>query len=114
MKLNFTREDRLLKRHEFKKISKEGRRLDNGHFLIIYTKGQQARSRIGITVTKKVGNAVARNRIKRLSREFFRQNRSKFKGTWDINIIAKKNAAHISTEQVFESLQQLFEKMQEH
>ncbi len=113
-KLNFTKEDRILKRHEFIKISKEGRRLDNGHFLVIYTKGRQGKTRLGITVTKKVGNAVTRNRIKRLSREFFRQNRSRLGKPWNINIIAKKNAAYIQGKQVFKSLRELFEKIQDH
>ncbi len=86
--------------------------MENGHFLVIYTKGQHGKTRFGITVTKKVGNAVTRNRIKRLSREFFRQNRSRLEVTWNINIIAKKNAAHMSGEQVFKSLRELFEKIQ--
>ncbi len=86
--------------------------MNNGHFLVIYTSEQKGKTRVGITVTKKVGNAVTRNRIKRLSREFFRQNRSRLKGTWNINIIAKKNAAHLSGEQVFQSLRALFENIQ--
>lgn len=111
MRLNFAKEDRILKRHEFKKIAKRGRRLDNGHFLVIYTKGQKEKTRLGITVTKKVGNAVTRNRIKRFSREFFRQNRNSIIGTWNINIIAKREAAFISGEQIFKSLRELFEKI---
>jgi len=87
--------------------------LDNGHFLVIYTKGRNGKTRLGITVTRKVGNAVTRNRIKRLSREFFRQNPCRVQGIWNINIIAKKSAAYLSGEQIFKSLRALFEKIKE-
>jgi ribonuclease P protein component len=48
-------------------------------------------SRLGITVSKKVGSAAERNRIRRLVREFFRLNRSRLSTPQDIVIIAKRN-----------------------
>ena len=50
--------------------------------------------RLGITVSRKVGNAVTRNHIKRLLREFFRQNKDLFPPA-DYNIIAKQGAARL-------------------
>jgi ribonuclease P protein component len=47
--------------------------------------------RLGITVTKKVGNAVVRNRLKRLIREFFRRNKDLFPAGHDVVVMAKKN-----------------------
>jgi ribonuclease P protein component len=64
---------------------------------------------MGITVSRKVGDAVARNRIKRLVREHFRRIRPMLTGSWDVNIIAKKNAANLSGDEVGSSLMQLFE-----
>ncbi len=47
--------------------------------------------RLGITVTKKTGNAVFRNRMKRLIREFFRRNKDLFPAGHDTIVLAKKN-----------------------
>ncbi len=51
------------------------------------------------------------NRIKRLSREYFRLNRHNIAGKWDINIIAKKEAANITAEQAFFSLKNIFARI---
>lgn len=73
--------------------------------------GGRERTRLGITVTKKVGNAVVRNRIKRLCREFFRLNKHQITGYRDINIIAKKQAAALPAKDVFSSLKHLFDRI---
>jgi ribonuclease P protein component len=107
-KLSFSKADRILKRPEFIQLSRNGKKIQNRHFILIYLPGHQYQSRLGITVSKRVGNAVKRNRIKRLTREFFRHNRHRQKGTWDINIIAKKQAANLSSAQIFLSFENLF------
>ena len=106
----FTKEDRLLKRPEFVRISGSGTRIHNRHFLVVFLPGSAARSRIGITVTKRVGNAVVRNRLKRLVREYFRTNRSSIPGNLDINLIVKREAAGLPSAQVFASLAGIFAK----
>ena len=106
----FRKEDRLLKRPEFVRISNTGTRVHNRHFLVIYLPGDRERSRIGITVTKKVGNAVVRNRLKRLVREYFRTHRSRVPAHLDINLIVKREAAQLSSAQIFASLAGIFDK----
>ncbi len=108
---SFAKADRILKRPEFLHLSESGRKVYNRHFIAVFAPGRGERTRLGITVTKKVGCAAVRNRIKRLSREYFRVNRHTFAGTWDINIIAKKGAAELTTKAFFSSLQHIFHKV---
>ncbi|NQT10821.1 MAG: ribonuclease P protein component [Desulfobacteraceae bacterium] len=107
----FTKADRLLKRHDFLRLTAKGRQQQNKHFIVIFAPCKTERTRFGITVSRKVGNAVVRNRIKRFTREYFRLNRYKNTGSWDINIIAKKEAVNLSSAQAFLFLQNIFDKI---
>lgn len=114
LRFSFTKADRILKRSEFIALSKSGRRVQNADFIAYFLPAQYNQSRLGVTVTKKVGQAVERNRIKRLVREFFRLNRHCFSGKWDINIIAKRQSAGISSEKAYRSLQKIFDLISEY
>ena len=108
---SFTKADRILKRSEFLNLSRNGKKISNTHFIVLFSPGLSEKSRLGITVTRKVGKAAMRNRIKRYSREYFRLNRHKLKGYWDINIIAKREATELTSRQTFLSLQELFDRI---
>ncbi|MGD8290557.1 MAG: ribonuclease P protein component [Desulfobacterales bacterium] len=111
LQYTFTKADRILKRHEFIALSKSGRKIQNESFIAVFAPSRQGHSRLGITVTKKVGGAVKRNRIKRLVREFFRLNRQFLSGEWDINIIAKNQIADITSEDAYHSLRNIFDRI---
>ena len=68
-------------------------------------------NRIGITISKKVGNAVERNRIKRIIREYFRHNKENISGPKDINIIARKGLTTLSNLEIIEKVDKLFSKI---
>ena len=108
---DFKKNDRLLKRSDFLRLSRTGFKIHNDHFTAIYYPGLCSRTRLGLTVSKRVGNAVIRNRIKRLSREYFRLNRDNINGVWDINIIAKKSAAGLSSQRSCVSLCDIFDRI---
>lgn len=109
---SFTKDIRLLKRSQFLHIGETGSRVRNRYFIALFLPGSGLQSRLGITVSKKVGTAVIRNRIKRLSREYFRLNRHRIRGIFDINLIAGRNAAGLSGKEIFSSLNDIFNRIQ--
>lgn len=111
MRFFFTKTDRILKRSDYIRLQNTGTKISNAHFIVSCLPGIYKRSRLGITVTRKVGNAPARNRIKRCAREFFRLNRHVLKGGWDIVIIAKKEALGLAPSQISSSLRNVFDRM---
>lgn len=95
---NFSSYLRLLRRSEFLYISRMGCKIITPHFIIYYVNNNKTYSRLGLTVSKKIGNAVLRNRIKRYLRDFFRNNKNLFEDSKDFSIIARKNIIFISHE----------------
>ncbi|MBF0120509.1 MAG: ribonuclease P protein component [Desulfobacterales bacterium] len=109
---SFPKTNRLLKRVEFVRLQEIGKKTYTKYFIANFCPGEREKIRLGITVSKKVGNAFVRNRIKRIVREYFRQNSHKIKGKWDINIIAKKESASIFPSNILVmSLEELFYKI---
>ena len=102
--LRFPKNERLLKRGDFVNLNRSGVRHYTAHFVVIHKKNDLGVTRLGITVGKKVGKAVKRNRIKRLIREFFRQNKSDLVQGQDIAIIVKRDANHLNTEKIKDEL----------
>ncbi|NRA01387.1 MAG: ribonuclease P protein component [Myxococcales bacterium] len=83
----------MLRRADFLVTTGEGRRVDGAHFLVFIRDRNDGRgARLGITVTRKVGNAVIRNRIKRLVREWFRSREAQL-GSRDLVMIAHRGVA---------------------
>lgn len=84
-----------LRRADFKRITRRGRRIVTPLFLVFILARPDAQgARLGITVTRKVGNAVRRNRIKRLVREWFRHCRTEL-GARDIVVVAKRDLPQV-------------------
>lgn len=112
----YQKADRLLKRPEFRRLYRSGREVANGYFSVRYRtrslNGAMSSPRLGVTVSKRVGNAVVRNRIKRLVREFFRCNRNLLPHSIDLNVIARRGAANQLHHRLRASLETLFVKIQ--
>ena len=107
-RVTFTKADRIRTSIEYRTLSKNGTRHYNDYFVIISQANQASRSRLGITVSKKVGNAVTRNRIKRIIREHFRLNRRILPNRIDINIIARPSSGRIGTAAIRDHLERCF------
>jgi len=86
----FKKKERLRLRKNFKDVFEKGGRLINNNFVIIYLRNTMDYNRIGIIVSKKFGNAVARNLVKRYIREIYRTNKTFFPTGYDIVFIPRK------------------------
>ncbi len=98
------RGERLLKRADFERLSKYGNRIDSDYFVILYTRNGLGKLRLGVTVSKRVGRAVIRNRLKRLVREHFRQHKGLFSDSYDVNVIAKGGTSDLPSRRIREAL----------
>ncbi len=104
---SFGKYERLLKRWQYKEVYDKGWRVNKEAFTIYGLRNGLSYTRIGISVPKRVGTAVKRNRVKRLVREVFRKNKYKFTEPHDIVAAAKKGAEELSykdVEKIFLSL----------
>ena len=99
---NFTKQQRLLKKHDFDRLMNGAIRIVSSR-LVIVGKLSNAQARLGLIVSKKVGNAVVRNRVKRLVRECFRARASEI-GSIDIVVIARHRAASASLDEISRDL----------
>ena len=86
----------IKKNEEFKYIYKYGKSYANKYLVMYVSDRDTSVSRIGISVSKKVGNSVVRHRFCRLVRESYRLRKEMFNSGLDIVVIARHSAASIS------------------
>ena len=99
-----TRQSKLRKRREFLHTQRKGKKLNSAWVTLSIVPADVLR--VGFTVSKKVGSAVARNRIKRWFREFVRKNLSLFPQA-HIVFLAKPGCARAKHKEVDQAIQSL-------
>jgi ribonuclease P protein component len=82
----------IKKNSSFRSVYQEGHSLANRSLVMYRSESEAGETRLGISVSKKVGNSVIRHRIKRLIKEAFRLNQQHLKKGYDIVVIARQNA----------------------
>lgn len=88
----FRRSDRLRKRRDYQRVSREGIRLNSSSFVLMSVPRRELNertTRLGITASRRVGIAVVRSLVKRRIREWFRRHRGEFPVSRDIVVIAR-------------------------
>ena len=101
----------LQKNKEFAAVYEKGKSKAD-KFLVFYVlENNSSKNRIGVSVSKKVGNSVVRHRLKRLIKESYRCNEFKFKDGYDIVFIARKGAVDQSYKTIEHSLIHLASQM---
>ena len=82
----------LKKNRDFQLVYKKGTSYANKYLVMYVRENQLEKNRIGISVSKKVGNSVVRNRLCRLVRESYRLHEDLFRRGLDIVVVARVNA----------------------
>lgn len=83
----------LKKNHQFQFVYRNGKSYANKYLVMYITENGMDKNRIGISVSKKVGNSVVRHRVTRLIRESYRLHEGVFNSGLDIVIVARAGAA---------------------
>ena len=109
--LKFSRRDRLRKHADFDKVYRTGRRLFSAHMTVFFLRLDSGPARVGFTVTRALGNAVERNRVRRRLREAARLNLGKLGRAVDVVIHPKKSALAASFAELQEEVARGFEKI---
>ena len=92
--------------YEFRRIYRKGRSVVSPCLVVYCQKNRRGQSRLGVTVSTKLGHAVVRNRVRRRIREIFRLSQGKMKQGYDIIVVARTRAAHAD----YWELKRAFEK----
>jgi len=91
---------RMKKNSQFDYIFKNGKTLKNKQILIFYSKSKSTKPKMGVVVSKKIGNSVIRNKIKRLLRESVRINILHFNKTYNYIFVARQGIETLSYNEI--------------
>lgn len=114
----FRRSDRLLDSRDFRRVLRRGGRRSSRDLVVVQAKRRLNPndskdlgdwSRLGITVSRKVGNAVVRNRFKRRIRAWFRAHREELAAPVDLVVIARPPAGKLSLAELDLRLRELLQ-----
>ena len=94
----------LKKNRDFQNVYKKGKSYANRYLVMYVLKNDTERNRLGISVSKKVGNSVIRHHVTRLIRESYRLQEDMFNSGLDIVVIARNTAKDISYHEVESAL----------
>ncbi len=94
----------LKKNHQFQFVYKNGKSYANRYLVMYVKENGLGINRIGISVSKKVGNSVVRHRVTRLIRESYRLHENIFNSGLDMVIVARPGAAAVGYEEVESAL----------
>ncbi|MBU0599988.1 ribonuclease P protein component [bacterium] len=101
---SFSKKEHLLSFKDFKVVYQNKEFFNNQYLSLYILAREDENKRIGFSVSKKVGQAVVRNKIKRILREIYRLNKDKIKNNLDLIVVVRKIFPVIS----FESIEPYF------
>ena len=99
----FPKAARVRRRREYLALGRTAQRRHTPHFVLLCA-ARDGESRLGITVSRKVGGAVVRNRVKRCVREVFRRDPRHLLPNHDVVVIARAGAAALAFREIADEL----------
>lgn len=104
------RRSRLLRSADFERTLRSGRRAASDYLAVFVSDNELGRARVGLAVSRRLGNAVVRNRIKRRLRELVRPLLTRAKGGRDVVIVARPRAVDAEFGRLRQEIEMLWSK----
>ena len=100
----------LQKDRDFRKVYRQRNSMANRLLIIYIRENQEVYNRVGFTVSKKVGKATVRNRVKRRMKESYRKNHPSIKTGYDLVFIARDTTANSTMAEIESAMRHLLRK----
>lgn len=101
----------LKSNNEFRRLYQRGKSAVDSYLAVYFRNGRFKKSRLGITVSTKVGNAVTRNRVRRRIKEAYRLHEDEFIAPVDLVVVSRVRCAGATYHQIENSLLRLSSKL---
>ena len=97
--------------YEFRRIYRKGKSVVAPSMVLYCQRNRQGRTRLGVTVSTKLGKAVVRNRVRRRLREIWRLNKKDMEPGWDIILVARVRAVDTSYQKLNKTYRRLLDEV---
>ncbi len=101
------KDESLRNNSDFRKVYDNGKSFANRYLVMFFLENNIKFNRVGFSVTKKLGKAVVRNKVKRRMKESYRLNSTQFKKGYDIVFLSRVNAKNANYKQIESAIMHL-------
>ncbi len=101
----------LRRNQEFRRVYTKGKYFSSSSLVTYALRNRLGFLRLGITTSKKIGNAVKRNRARRVIRVAYRMLKQKLSGNFDVVVVARSKATEIKSKDIFKELSYSMKKL---
>lgn len=98
------KDERLKNNRDFRKVYNLGKSYGNKFLVLFLIKNNLSYNRVGFSISKKLGNSVVRNKVKRRIKEAYRLNKNDIKTGYDIILLARVNAKNVGYKEIESAL----------
>lgn len=106
----FPKTDRIVRKADFKRVFEQGEKIVGPQFVGYFVRQEGQGCKLGLAVSRKVGSAVVRNRVKRHVREWYRTHRPQFLAELYLVIVARPGAAALRGPEAAAALSSLMQR----